>query len=67
MIHEFVTRCKHFVVGGMVRRYDWKVHSVVDCVIGLEVVMGVVVVVGVVDHVVFRLVVLIVYVHVLQG
>lgn len=61
MIHEFVTRCKHFVVGGMVRRYDWKVHSVVDCVIGLEVV------VGVVDHVVFRLVVLIVYVHVLQG
>ena len=62
MIQEFVIRCKHFVVGGMVRRYDWKVHSVVDCVIGLEVV-GLVVV----DHVVFRLVVLIVYVHVLQG
>ncbi len=63
MTHEFVTRCKHFVVGGMVRRYDWKVHFVVDCVIGLEV--GVVLVV--VDHVVFRSVVPIVYVHVLQG
>ena len=61
MIQEFVTQCKHFVVGGMVRRYDWKVHFVVDCVIGLEVVGFVV------DHVVFRLVVLIVYVHVLQG
>ena len=61
MIQEFVIRCKHFVVGGMVRRYDWKVHSVVDCVIGLEEV-GVVV-----DHVVFRLVVPIVYAHVLHG
>ena len=33
MIHDVVIRCRHFVVAEEAKKYDWRVHFVVDYVI----------------------------------